>query len=123
MVKLTYDKSLYQNISNYYSSVLVHENADKKDDEFFNDTYCVQLVIFKIVCNENRRRINLNFDADKDYDKEVVREFDKIYMANLKYLVNFPDEILESVADLRVFALGVVSNEVKQKLKNYCNCL
>lgn len=56
-----------------------------------------------------------------EFDKEVCkRKFEERNRALVALYSRLPQEILDKIADIRIFALGCASMEVKQLLRPYC---
>ena len=68
--------------------------------------------------NEFSHETNCTFDEEVYKQMFAVQHIDEIEMYK-----KLPQEILEKIADIRVFALGYVSAEVKRLLRPYCNQL
>lgn len=63
-----------------------------------------------------RKERSLKFPYNEN---ELIKYFENVYSDNLKYLSKFPSDIIEKIADLRVFALGYVSEKVRKILFSY----
>lgn len=58
------------------------------------------------------------------YDEEkCTKFFEEAFADNLKYSKGLPGNITDLIADLRVFALGYASKQVKTQLNRYCKTL
>lgn len=90
------------------SYVNIDKNANYYNDNYFNDLYNQKESEFI------SKQININKHLNQPYNEEKFREsFMKIHHFSIDYYkVIFPNNILDKVADLRVFALGIVSQEV-----------
>lgn len=95
-----------------YAGIVSSLNVDAKAN-FYNENYFNDLYIqkeFEFIS----KQININIHLRQAYnDKEFREYFLKSYHGPIIYYKNIiPINILDKVADIRVFALGVVSQEV-----------
>ncbi len=70
-----------------------------------------------IAINRDKIERNFFFPFDK---KTAERQFEENLKQMTALYANLPQNILDKIADIRVFALGYASAEVKKLLKNYC---
>ena len=70
----------------------------------------------------NRKRLESGFFIR--FDKELSKQrFEQSFQAKVKLYNKLPEKIKEKIADMRVFALGSATNEVKRLLRGYCERL
>ena len=95
--------------------VSVHKEAEWYDKAFYRQ-----------VRNAYYKRFERNelSGAGGYFDKIFVKKMFKVKMKSMVKLVSYlPKNILEEVADIRVLALGYVSEKVKKMLDEYCRQL
>ena len=71
---------------------------------------------------EQREKAKVIFANRPPFDSEQAKaDFEKQFSVRLNmFKENLPDDILQKVADIRVLALGIASQEVKQEITRYC---
>jgi len=95
-----------------YTGIVSYVNIDRNAN-YYNDNYYNSLYNQKET-EYVSKQININKHLNQPYNEEEFREsFKKIHHGSIiNYKEIIPNNIMEKVADLRVFALGVVSQEV-----------
>ena len=89
--------------------------ASTLSDKFFEKLYKSEMAFYT---KHLKRAAKFNRTS---FDKAAAEtEFEQNYKDNLELVKTLPDEILNSIADIRVFALGTVSYEVADTLTRYC---
>lgn len=85
--------------------------------DFINESEQAKKVYF-----EQREKAKVIFANRPPFDPEQAKaNFEKTFSVSLNtFKENLPDDILQKVADIRVLALGIASQEVKQEITRYC---
>lgn len=128
----SYYKKLYNRVSNLYE-----KNA--RNNPCYNDVF-EELRELEEYCNiagitdeehENRMKMLEAFKAVNkeriengkfiEFDKELFdKNFKEMQENRISVCSRLPETILEKIADIRVFALGYATPEVKKLLRTYC---
>lgn len=105
-------------ISQMCFSIRKSGRASTLSDKFFEKLYKTEMSFY---VKHLKRAAKFNRTS---FDKTAAEnEFDQNYKDNLEFVKTLPDEILNDIADIRVFALGTVSYEVANTLTRYCGKL
>ena len=92
--------------------------ASVLSDKFFEKLYKSEMAFY---AKHLKRAAKFNRTS---FDKMAAEaEFEQNYKDNLEFVNTLPNEILDNIADIRVFALGTVSYEVADVLTRYCGKL
>ena len=105
-------------ISQMCFSIRKSGRASVLSDKFFEKLYKSEMVFYAKHLKRAAKFNRTSFDM-----AAVEREFEQNYKDNLEFVKTLPEEILENIADIRVFALGTVSYEVANTLTRYCGKL
>lgn len=97
----------------------------RKIDEYVNEPdiskeeRCRRIAFRSVHVSINRERIEKN--KVYEFDEELCeRQFEEIINRMIELYRKLPQEIVEKIADIRLFALGYASAEVKRLLRPYC---
>ncbi len=92
------------------------ERAGEYSEKFFEKLYEVEKKAYVRYAKRLARTAGRNFDKCAH-----EAEFDKNYQTNLEFVrSNLPADILTDIKDIRVLALGSVTNEMAQRITRYC---
>ncbi len=108
-----------KNLSEFCFTLTKSSAAARFSEEYYGSLYRKCLKEYQ---NETKRICRF---LKKPYDKELsASEFTLSNTENLEYVKqNLPKDILDSVADVRVLALGAASPEVFDKITSFCGKL
>lgn len=102
---------LCQKVS-YHLDVEEDEKAGDFSEAYFQEVYEKELANFL----DLRKELDPNFE-----ENEAREEFEQILLINQEILKSgLPDQILNQIADLRVFALNRATKEVLQAVTEFC---
>lgn len=114
MIILKPDLDLKLNIKRALDYFIVSEEAEKRSEEFYDKVfYECRLEYFL------RYYAKALYAGSETHGSRAIMEFFDVLDGNRKVLEKLPENILCKVADMRVFTLGYVSEEVKSLLKSY----
>lgn len=89
--------------------------AAKMNERFFESLYKSEkkkyIQSMKFVCKYSKTPFDL---------KKAEEDFQKNYQNNLEFVKTFPYEITGKIADIRIFALGVVTYDMFDDITRYC---
>lgn len=105
-------------ISQMCFSLRKSNRAESFSDKFFEKLYKSESGWYAKHLKRASRFNRIAFDKDA-----AQAEFDKNYQDNLEFVNTLPKEIIEKIADIRVFALGTVSYDIYDELTRFCGRL
>ncbi len=92
------------------------ERAGEYSDSFFERLYAVEQKAYIKYAKRSARAARLPFDKSA-----ASAEFDGNYKANLEFVkAKLPEDILSDIKDIRVLALGSVTDEMAQRITRLC---
>ena len=114
-----------EKIADWYNNPVKELHAVEKycnEPNISDEERKLRLAIKETYLFVNRERLEsgIFFKFDKELSK---RCFDARQKESIEIYNNLPIEILKKIADIRVFALGYTTAEVKQLLRPYCKKL
>ena len=105
-------------ISQMCFSIRKSGRASTLSDKFFEKLYKSEMTFY---VKHLKRAAKFNRTS---FDKAAAEaEFEQNYKDNLEFVKTLPEEIINNIADIRVFALGTVSYEMADALTRYCGKL
>ena len=109
---LTKEFCKHERLLSLCDNVNVLQEAQVKDDKFFDELYNKSY-------NSFLKRESGDFDYDLINQTLIKSSFDNRLNEVIELIKFLPQEIINKIADPRVFALGYVSQEVKDELLKY----
>lgn len=109
---LTKEFCKHERLLSLCDNVKVLQEAQVKDDKFFDELYNKSY-------NSFLKRESGDFDYDLINQTIIKSSFDNRLNEVIELIKFLPQEIINKIADPRVFALGYVSQEVKDELLKY----
>ncbi len=95
------------------------ERAAEKDEDFYNEVLKQRLGESLALQDEIAKMSDEDVEIDiGEYEKDYLRALDE-RIADLQKII--PEDILENIADMRVFALNKATPSVHKKLRIYCD--
>ena len=102
-------------ISELCFSIRKSFRAAKMNEKYFNSLYASEkkkhVRSMKFISKYRKEPFDL---------KKAEESYDEIYKDNLEFVKTFPCEITEKIADIRIFALGVVEYSIYDEITRYC---
>ena len=105
-------------ISQMCFSIRKSGRASTLSDKFFEKLYKSEMAFYAKHLKRAAKFSRTSFDK-----AAAEAEFEQNYKDNLEFVKTLPNEILDNIADIRVFALGTVSYEMANVLTRYCGKL